>query len=198
MDGIRISAFFENDMKNNTVNLLKNHSGLSLMEVIVVVAIVSVLVGVTSLGFGLVSTKSATECAQKMDICLNRARVNTMGKQKGFIAFYSDSEGYVYAVEKYDNDYSGSIPASGACAALTTGEMSTKIGTKIGKKGITVTCGSTSLTGSAYNPVYFEFSRSDGSLKDTCASNAPIVVTKGSRTLTINIQKLTGKISITK
>ncbi len=185
-------------MKNRVIKAIKNNNGLSLMEIIVVVSIMSILIGVSTLGYSMVSTKSATECAQKMDISLNRARVNTMGKQKGFIAFYSDSDGYVYVVEKYDSDYIGTVPASGVCPALTSSELNSKVGTKIGKKGITVTCGSVSLTGSAYNPVYYEFSRSDGSLKEAYEGNAPIVVTKGGRKRTINIQKLTGKVSITK
>lgn len=177
---------------------IKNNSGISLVEIIVVVAIMSVLIGVTSLGFGMVSTKSATECAEKMDISLNRCRTSTMGKQKGFIAFYSDSEGYVYVVEKFDDAYSDAVPTSGASTVLTSAEMNAKIGTRIGKKGIKVTCGATEITATANNPVYFVFNRSDGGLKDAYFVNAPIVVEKGSRKYTVEIQRLTGKISITK
>ena len=176
----------------------KNNSGISLVEIIVVVAIMSVLIGVTSIGFGMVSTKTATQCAEKMDICLNRARTQTMGKQKGFIAFYSDSEGNVYVVEKFDSDYTGIVPADGTCPALSDAEMNAGIGTKIGKKGIKVTCGDLILTESPYYPVYFEFSRSDGSLKDAYLVNLPIDVEKGHRKLSINIQKLTGKVVLTK
>ncbi len=202
-------------MKNKLFEALKDNRAISLMEVIVVVAIMSVLIGVTSLGFGMVSTKSANECAEKMDICLNRVRIQTMGKQKGFLAFYSDSEGNVYAIEKYDADYSGDIPVSGigVSSVLSAAEMNSLKGTKIGKKGITVNVYSVTKTGdpetpenetlimnltdTANNPIYFEFNRSDGSIKNF-DKNIRIKVEKNGKLWNVNLQKLTGKISVDK
>lgn len=175
-------------MKKFMSGLKKNNLGVSLIEMIVVVAIMSVLIGTVSLGLGMASTRSATECAEKMGISLNRARTAVMGKQRGYLAFYGDSEGNIYVVERYDEDY----------APLTDGDMNSHVGTKIGKKGITVTSGGVTLTSSPNTPVYFEFSRSDGSLKTTSIANSPIKVSKGSRRYTVEVQPLTGKVTVTK
>ncbi len=191
-------------LKSKIINFISNlrkafrdSAGVSLVELIVVVAIMSVLIGGASIGLGLVATKPATQCASNIEICLNRCRTQTLGKNNGFVAFYADSNGDIYVVEKlsYTNR---NINDSSDCAP---GDYVKK---KIGKKGVTVTCGGHSLTDTPNKPYYYDFERSVGSFvgctDSTGADVSPcdIVVNKGSRSYTISIQKLTGKVVVTK
>lgn len=174
-----------------------NSSGVSLVELIVVVAIMSVLIGGASIGLGMVATKPATQCASNIEICLNRCRTQTLGKNNGFIALYADSNGDIYMVEKlgYSNR---DINDSSDCAP---GDY---VKNKIGKKGVTVTCGGHDLVSNHDKPYYYDFERSVGSFvgctDSTGAVISPcdIVVKKGSRSYTITIQKLTGKVILSK
>ena len=163
------------------------NSGISLVEIIVVVAIISVLVGVSSIGFGMVSTKSATQCAKNIQISLERARMNTMGKKNGYVAFFTKADG-VYVIEGYDYVGSPSVDTSDSAAK------------KIGKDNLTVNyCfgDASSVPGTVLgvDPVIIEFNRSDGSVK-TSFSKFKVSVKKGSKTYNIELDQLTGRVSM--
>lgn len=190
-------------MKNSS-SLKKNNKGLSLVEMIIVIAIMAVMVGMVSVGFGMVSTRPVTQCAQNMEICLNRCRTHTMGKTNGFVAFYAETDGSVYMVEKLGfSNYD--LNDSSDCGAVNYTKR------LIGKKGVEVSCGTFDLIANhgTDNAIIFEFDRSDGSLKACGTLNsddgsinskpAEIIVKKGTRkTYTIEVQKLTGKVVLTK
>lgn len=59
--------------------------GFSLVEIIIVVAIMSVLIGVTGYGLSLSSGKPAEECARKLTAALQHGRTTTMGKYRNII-----------------------------------------------------------------------------------------------------------------
>ncbi|MBR1862307.1 MAG: prepilin-type N-terminal cleavage/methylation domain-containing protein [Lachnospiraceae bacterium] len=176
----------------------KNNKGISLVELVIVIAIMSVIIGTASLGFGMVSTKAATQCASNMEISLNRCRIHTMGKSNGLVAFYADSNGEIWMVEKHD--YTSITPN------ITDSDCEAKDYTikKIGKKGLTVSCAGTDILSTPDTPVIFEFKRSDGSLKNIYVGSVKqepsvenyIKVRKGSREYTVTVQKLTGKVSL--
>ncbi len=184
----------------NDSRIRYNNSGISLVEMIVVVAIMSVLVGALSIGLGMATTRSATQCASNMEICLNRCRTQTMGKNNGFVAFYANSAGEVFMVQKlnYPAD-SYNIESSDVVA----GDYTIK---KIGKNLTSVNCGGLELLSSENEdtPVFYVFERSAGSFvgcKNADGSDRPssdIIVKKANRSYKIEIQKLTGKVVLTK
>ncbi len=184
---------------DNNSRLRYNNYGISLVEMIVVVAIMSVLIGALSIGLGMASTRSATQCASNMEICLNRCRTQTMGKNNGFVAFYA-SGGEVYMVQKLN------YPADSyniGKSDVASGDYTIK---KIGKKLDSVECGGLELLSSENEdtPVFYVFERSAGSFvgcknadgSDRASSN--IIIQKGKKRYTIEIQKLTGKVVLTK
>ena len=172
-------------MSNDRI-ILKSNSGVSLVEMIVVVAIMAVLVGVTSLGVGMLSKKSATQCASNIEICLNRCRTHTMGKTSGLVGFVAESDG-IYYIEKYDYGSNKNLDDS------SVGEYTKK---KIGKKDVTVTCNGKNLL---VESATIAFNRSDGSVKSVTPSSTSkvksvITVEKGSRVYTVEINHITGKV----
>lgn len=166
--------------------LKKNNKGISLVEIIVVVAILSVLIGVTSLGFGMVSTRSATQAAKNSQISIERCRINSMGKISGCIAFFQTADG-IFAVE--DFDYSGS---------MTIDDIDKTKAKKIGKNDVNVTYGygDTADTPLA-DGIVIEFNRSDGSVKNISSNTLTISFNKGSKTQTVRVDRLTGRVTLT-
>ncbi|MCR5702475.1 MAG: type II secretion system GspH family protein [Lachnospiraceae bacterium] len=185
-------------MKNLLFSLRKDNRGVSLIELIVVMAIMVVLVGAASVGISLVSTKAATQCAKNMQISLNKARINAMGKKNSYIAFIQTGDG-VYMVERFDetayDENTGhrisvwTNPEGGSYS--NPGEMQGVA--KIGKTGLDITVNGTDLKTFENGTSYIEFKRSDGSLKDP--ANLTIVVKKGTLiTYTVHVEPLTGKV----
>ena len=61
-----------------------NNKGFSLIELIVIIAIMGVLVGGASLGIGLVFSKDAMKCATRLNDSIYDARANSMYKAGKF------------------------------------------------------------------------------------------------------------------
>jgi prepilin-type N-terminal cleavage/methylation domain-containing protein len=68
-----------------------DNSGFSLIELLVIIAILSVLVGVSGYGLSMVSTKSVDKCAKQLASVLSQARTTSMGKYKNVITFTNES-----------------------------------------------------------------------------------------------------------
>lgn len=156
---------------------LKDNRGLSLIELIVVSAIMVVLASTTAFSIRMVSNRAASQCAENMKISLEKHRTSVMGKKNGRIAFFTDGSGNVYMQEEFD--YSGAFSIDMTKA------------TRIGRNNVDVTCGGVTLSTS---PVIFEFNRS-GALKDGI-SNTPVVIKRNNRVYTLTIEPLTGKITL--
>jgi len=156
---------------------LKDNSGVSLIELIVVLAIIMVLAGMTTFSVRMLSSRSATQCAENMKISLEKNRTTVMGKKNGRIAFYRDGDGAVYMQEEFN--YSGAFSKELGKA------------TRIGKSEVDVYFAGAALTTS---PVIIEFNRS-GTLKSGSAS-LPVVIKKQNKEYEINIDSVTGKIEM--
>lgn len=157
---------------------LKDNRGVSLIELIVVLAIMMVLASLTTFSVRMLSSRSATQCAENMKISLEKNRTTVMGKKNGRIAFFRDADGNVCMQEEFN--YSADV-------AFKPNSSSTRIG----KREVEVYCNGTALTTS---PVIIEFSRS-GSIKSG-AENLPIVIKKQSKEYEIIIDSITGKIEM--
>jgi prepilin-type N-terminal cleavage/methylation domain-containing protein len=76
--------------------LKRDNFGYSLIELIITIAIISVMLGVVSYSLSLSSGKPADECARKLASVLSQARTTTMGKYMNEITItVSNTEGVV-------------------------------------------------------------------------------------------------------
>lgn len=158
--------------------------GFSLVEIIIVVAIMAILVGAVSYGLSFSSGKPADECARKLASCMQHARTATMGKFKTTITIRKDANGIWVdeVVTSADKD-------SGGAGAETTTT------TKIGDTKVNISFSETGDVTSA--PVTFEFNRGSGALttyRDKLTVS--FTVSKASTTKTVEIVPLTGNITV--
>ncbi len=170
-------------MKKRFYAFEKDNRGISLVELIIVIAIMVVLTAAISLGVSTFTSKHATQCAKNMQISLNRNRLGAMGKKNAYVAFIQNDDG-VFMVERFD---SAAYDDAGTRKEAYADDPDA---VRIGKAGLVVTVNGTDLTA---GPQYIEFNRSDGSLKSP--STLEIVVKKGSiKTCTLTVEPLTGKV----
>lgn len=163
-----------------------DNKGLSLVELLIVVAILAVLGGVALTGMSLLTSKPVDECAKKIQIALEGSRNTTMGKYSGYVEFTADTNG-VY-VQKYIN-------------GSANGDR-----VKIGKSGVSVFVNSTIMgdesttyTSSLSSvPLKVEFDRSDGSLVTQAGMGyvTSFKVSNGSRTIIVTVDRLTGRVDL--
>lgn len=166
-----------------------DNKGFSLVELIIVVAIMAAITGVVGYGLNLSSGKAADECAQKLASSLQHARTSTMGKFKTTITISKDDDG-VWAQETV------------TVANKDTGrEGEEKVGerVKIGDKNVKIVFDDgtdiTDWTGGG--SVSFEFDRSSGALKSVDMSAAiSFTISKASKTRIVEIVPLTGKVTV--
>ena len=166
----------------------KDNRGMSLIEVVIVVAIIAVVGAVMTVGLSSFLSKPAEECASKLSTALKAARVSTMGKQSVVLKLYQ-KDGYIYLREE--------ITTVG-CATESKDII-------IGEKGVEVTYATSDGTsnialGDAAAPLVFQFNRPTGGLKPLPVSPSKyceeVVVKKGARVMKVKIAYLTGKISL--
>lgn len=163
-----------------------DNRGLSLVEILIVITIMSVLTGVMAIGVSMALSKPADECAEKIVSTLNNARITTMGKQGVTMRFYQESDNSIWLEENI---------------TLSDGSSSVKK-TRIGQKGVKVeyrlkdettfnTLDSTGIT--------LSFKRSTGGFNTVNGGSSyceEIKVSKGDRVKDITLAYLTGKVTI--
>lgn len=164
----------------------RDNRGLSLVEMIIVIAILAVVSGIVVMGIGVAVSKPAEECARKIQQSLEGARVYTMGKQKLSLKYYVD-DGCVYVQET---------------AVAADGTVTTKTPVKIGAKGVKVTYvleGGAGYTDLAVTPLTLSFDRATGGFSKTeCTPgfSSEIKVEKGSKVMKVTLYSLTGKVTV--
>jgi len=160
-------------------NILKeNNKGLSLVEIIIVLAIMTIIGGAMLLTTAVATDKHVTSCGEKVVSSLEQTRNLAMGKQSGWIIISKDPGDYMYCQMYVDGQPYGDRVS-------------------IGHSGLTVSV--TENGGSPQNietlgDVKIEFSRSNGSVSNSPAISQ-IDITNGRRSVTITIDKFTGRVS---
>lgn len=157
---------------------MKNDNrGVSLVELIIVIAIMAVVVGGTAYGLNMVSGKPAAKCAQKIVYGLTRMRTTAMGKQDAYYKLYLD--GGNVKVEEMTR----ANGVENKKDAVVIGDSTVKVQYKKGGAATLYDLDSTGLT--------FQFARGSGSLLNDCSE---IQVSRGGHTYTVKLEQLTGKV----
>lgn len=153
--------------------------GFSLVEIVIVMAIMVVLGSFAVIGLSVLSNRPVDECARKIKIALEGNRNTTMGKLSANISFYTDAEGNIMVKEIIDkNQTSKKIGPSEVTVSYINSDNTKK------------TLGTTELV--------MSFDRASGSLKSQSDGTyiQSFVVARGSHSLTVSIDRLTGRVEI--
>lgn len=158
------------------------NQGFSFVELIIVVAIITVIGGVMTLGLSLLTSKPVEECTRKLQIALEGNRTTTMGKLSAELYLYVNSEGDIMMKEVIDG--------------------SSKV-TQIGES-VTVqyqlSGGSLTSLPSESGALKIVFDRSRGSLKPQTDGGSDyvekFVISRGDKKQEVKIEWLTGRVSV--
>lgn len=162
----------------------KDNRGISLVEIIMVLALMTVVAGALMYGIGLISGKPAQKCANKIVFSLERHRTTAMGKAEGTsYTLKQDAGKEVMLVEKI-KEANGTVKET----TIPIGENTVEV---------TYNCGGT-VTPLVGNPLVLEFERGSGAFKPQSGGDycTEIVVSKAGKVYTIELVPLTGKVHI--
>ena len=166
-------------MDKKTFKKIDNR-GISLIEIIIVFAIISIIGAITFLSTTVATDKQVNSCGLKIGSSLEQTRNLAMGKQSGYVVISQAPGDSVYVQMYVDGAPYGDLVA-------------------VGKPGLTVEVtyeGAAPANLSALGSVTVEFDRGNGSVKTTGGA-APIVniaVTNSRRTMNVSIDKFTGRV----
>ena len=168
----------------------KDNRGLSLVELVIVMAIMAVLGTVVSIGVNLVTGRPADKCASRLQTVMQNNRMTTMGKLDASMRIYMDAAGGIYVDE-----------------LIKVNESTTNtVTTQVGEAGVVLFY---KITGEADyreltpgTALLLSYDRSSGAFKDLTSMGLSghyceeIKIVKGNRTKILKLSYLTGKISL--
>lgn len=163
----------------------QDNRGVSLVEIIIVVAIIAVLGGVGIWGLNAMTGRPAQQCAQKIVYSLERHRTTAMGKVQAEYWLVEDNN-RVYVEEYLCND-----PAVGLALANRV---------EIGSSGVKVQymLGTDPTLYDLTQPLKLAFDRSTGAFKPQPGGGycTKIIAKRGGREFEVTLVPLTGKVYI--
>lgn len=169
----------------------KDNRGLSLVEIVLVIALMMVVAGVAGYGLSLIGHKPVEECARKVEIALNQNRTNSMGKKVAYLDFYMTTGGQA-AFREYSQSARESDVREGAEAVIGAADVKLRFVYKnVEGEETEVALGTA--------PIKVSFKRDSGSLVEEESGLVldRIEVYKGEGYVkTVGIDKLTGKVTL--
>ena len=163
------------------MNKLGNQ-GFSLVELVIVVALIVILGTVSVAGISFLVSKPVEECTRRIEIALQGNRNTTMGKLSANIKFYTDGNN-IMALETIDTS-----------SKTTMIGNDVKVSYMIKGNPVAIDLGNSS------NPLTIRFDRSSGSLKPQTDGGSDyvekIIISRGNKTQTVSIERLTGRVTI--
>lgn len=169
--------------------------GFTLVELVVVIAIMAVLMSFFITGLGQLTGLASKQCTRQIKQELGQVRIKTMGKEDIYVRIYKDAADNCWYITE-----TAIQPASGSTSSSTV----TSDPEKIGSSRVTVTGTLLSAgTGAVLrtdDDMEIRFDRETGGLKEISDPSgnyyvSRIVITSGSHVHTLTISKLTGKIN---
>lgn len=170
---------------------MKNNKGYSLVEIIIVVAIISVLTAGIGMSASVINNSNAKACANSIRDALADAKILAMSKGSNStrVKLYKDVDGNLVARQE--------INRASAGWELYGNEE------RIGKRKVEICYvmpgSSAEHTLNNSDSIYLSFDRASGSFSDKAAGTIipeKIVVRGGNRTINIVIHELTGKVDV--
>lgn len=166
-----------------------NNKGYSLLEAIVIIAILGVLTGFMATSSGLFDGRRVKACADSVSSLLDKVRLANLGKDEVTLTIYKDTDQAIKA-------------------KIVTKIMSSNRSTTekefiedVSNDNVEMSY-STDISGSAENPagaagMVFNFNRNTGAIKDTSPNGIQcIILRKGNAEKKIKIYAATGKIIV--
>lgn len=165
---------------------MKDNKGYSLVEIMVVIAIMAVLllVGITGLGF--IGTANLNSCTEEIKTAVGKTRITTMGKDEATLRIYQDSSDGAY----YKEEIVDGTPETAE---------------KIGKANLTLTYTMVNESGAVLSttviddshPLDIGFDRSSGAQRELTAGAgrcSRVDISLGTRTRSVILVPATGKV----
>jgi Tfp pilus assembly protein FimT len=171
-----------------------DNSGLSFVEIIITVAILSVLVGVLSYGLSFSNGKPAEECARKIASTLSHARTSTMGKYRNVVTLKDTGSGIVMnehtIVKLSDTDGVSEIEGGSIDRQSSVGAKRVKVEYSVDGGGSWSDIGSSGLK--------IRFDSGSGSLKEPAVTGGSLMIraSKAGTVKTVTITEFTGNIEV--
>ena len=180
---------------------MKKNAGFSLVELVVVIAIMAILVGVIAIGYNSIMGTDARECASDLNAYLAETKTGTLGKDYQELKLYATVDGEKkvdFVIYQYEAD-----PATPG-AVLPDMVPAVNRTETIGKKSVEIKCtfsdGNVITIGPAGDTVTLAFNRASGAFVcakindlQTTAYCTQIRATRGSKVYTIELIPTTGK-----
>lgn len=166
----------------------KDNSGFSIVELIIVIAIISAVITTAALSVGLVLSANARTCANDIMGAISECKIATMSSGRGNVRLllYRDDTGNIYS-ELQTKETSGWV--TGHDGAEKIGARRCMVGTVDGTDDLP----------QKDSPWEIYFDRSSGSILydgDTTTSVNDIYVWGGSKKYQIHLEELTGKATL--
>lgn len=73
---------------------MKDNRGLTLIELIVVIAIMAIVMGIGLTGLSLIASGNVRSCANELKTSIGHVRITTMGKTNTSLRIYQGTDGY--------------------------------------------------------------------------------------------------------
>lgn len=170
--------------------LNNDNRGFSLVELIIVLAMVSAIAGVAGYGFSMSNGKPAQECANKLAGAISHGRTTTMGKYRNEIIVRKETDERLTVTE----DTLIRVESDGS-------EVRSSRRSTVGSKGVTVeykigSGGYTELTPG--NEIRLRYDSGSGAMKKTAPGDGYYTgfrISRAGKVWYVNLETLTGKIT---